>query len=145
MTGWRVAFAVGNSKLIAGLAKVKSNIDSGIFQAVQAAGIMALEGPQDYVLEMKQMYQERRDVLVDGLNNLGWKVAKPKATFYVWIPVPPGYTSTELAKLLLEKTNIIATPGIGFGPNGEGYIRMTLTVPKERLQEAVQRIKNLKF
>ena len=145
MTGWRVAFAVGNSKLIQGLAKVKSNIDSGIFQAVQAAGIMALEGPQDYVLEMKQMYQERRDVLVDGLNDLGWKVAKPKATFYVWIPVPPGYTSTELVKLLLEKTNIITTPGIGFGPNGEGYIRMTLTVPKERLHEAVQRIKNLKF
>ena len=145
MTGWRVAFAVGNSKLIAGLAKVKSNIDSGIFQAVQAAGIMALEGPQDYVLEMKQMYQERRDVLVDGLNNLGWKTAKPKATFYVWIPVPPGYTSAELVKLLLEKTNIITTPGIGFGPNGEGYIRMTLTVPKKRLEEAVQRIKNLKF
>ncbi len=145
MTGWRVAFAVGNSKLIAGLAKVKSNIDSGIFQAVQAAGIMALEGPQDYVLEMKQMYQERRDVLVDGLNDLGWKVAKPKATFYVWIPVPPGYTSAELVKLLLEKTNIITTPGIGFGPNGEGYIRMTLTVSKERLEEAVQRIKNLKF
>jgi len=145
MTGWRVAFAVGNSKVIEGLAKVKSNVDSGIFQAVQAAGIMALEGPQDYVEEMKQMYQARRDVLVDGLNSLGWKVAKPKATFYVWIPVPPGYTSTELVRLLLEKTSIVTTPGVGFGPNGEGYIRMTLTVSKERLQEAVDRIKNLKF
>jgi LL-diaminopimelate aminotransferase len=89
------------------------------------------------------MYQRRRDVLVDGLNSIGWNIEKPKATFYVWIPVPPGYTSNELTKLLLERADIVTTPGIGFGLNGEGYIRMALTVTEERLKEAVDRIKRL--
>jgi len=122
---------------------VKSNIDSGIFQAVQFAGIIALESDQAHIDELNQMYQRRRDVLVDGLNDLGWKVEKPKATFYVWIPVPPGYTSNELTKSLLEKADIVTTPGVGFGPNGEGYIRMALTVSEERLREAVERIEKL--
>lgn len=145
MTGWRIGFAVGNAKVLEGLAKVKSNIDSGIFRAVQYAGIAALEGPQDHVANMVKLYTERRNALVDGLNEMGWKVQKPKATFYVWIPVPPGFTSIELSKLLLDRADIITTPGVGFGPNGEGYVRIALTVSKERIQEAVDRIARLKF
>ena len=143
MTGWRIGFACGNADVISALRTVKSNIDSGIFQAVQFAGIIALETDQSHIDELNMMYQKRRDALVDGLNALGWKVDKPKATFYVWIPVPPGYTSNELTKSLLQKANIVTTPGIGFGPNGEGFIRMALTVPEARLKEAVDRIKRL--
>ena len=143
MTGWRLGFVCGKADVVSALRKVKSNIDSGIFQPVQFAGIMALESDQSHIDKLNAMYQRRRDVLVDGLNSIGWKVKKPKATFYVWIPVPPGYTSNELTKSLLEKADIVTTPGVGFGPNGEGYIRITLTVPEERLQEAVDRIKRL--
>ena len=143
MTGWRLGFASGNKDVVSALRTVKSNIDSGIFRAVQFAGIMALESDQSHIDDLNAMYQKRRDVLCDGLNSLGWKVEKPKATFYVWIPVPPGYTSSELAKTLLEKADIVATPGLGFGKNGEGFIRMTLTVPEARLEEAVDRIKRL--
>jgi LL-diaminopimelate aminotransferase len=143
MTGWRIGFAVGNKDIIAGLARVKSNLDSGIFQAIQVAGIAALTGPQTFRKELMKMYQERRDILISGLDALGWHVRKPKATFYVWINVPPGFTSAELARLLLEKANIISTPGNGFGMCGEGYIRMTLTKGKERLEEAVHRIKKM--
>jgi LL-diaminopimelate aminotransferase len=143
MTGWRLGFACGNADAISALRTIKSNIDSGIFQAVQFAGIIALEGDQAHIDEMNNMYQKRRDVLVEGLNGLGWKITKPKATFYVWIPVPPGYTSNELSRLLLERADIVTTPGVGFGPNGEGYIRIALTVPEQRLQEAVDRIKRL--
>ncbi|HRZ86300.1 MAG TPA: LL-diaminopimelate aminotransferase [bacterium] len=143
MTGWRVGFVVGNKDIISGLARVKSNLDSGIFQAIQAAGVEALTGPQTFRKELLKIYQERRDVLIDGLDSLGWHVRKPKATFYVWANVPPGFTSSELSKLLLDKANIIATPGNGFGRSGEGYIRMTLCKPKERLEEAVARIKKM--
>lgn len=143
MTGWRLGFACGNAEVISALKTVKSNIDSGIFQAVQFAGIIALEGEQSHLDELNAMYQRRRDILVDGLNNMGWKVTKPKATFYVWLPVPPGYTSSELTKMLLEKADMVTTPGVGFGPNGEGYIRMALTVSEDRLKEAVDRIKGL--
>lgn len=141
MTGWRIGWACGNKKAIQGLAKVKSNIDSGIFQAIQLAGIEALESPQGAVAKANKVYKERRDALVNGLNSLGWKVSKPKATFYVWARVLPGYSSASLAKALLEKAGIIVTPGNGFGRNGEGYIRMALTVPKDRIKTAVQRIK----
>ena len=145
MTGWRVGFAVGNQKIIQGLGKVKANVDSGIFQAVQFAGIIALETQTEHLDDMNQMYQKRRDALVGGLNKLGWVIPKPKATFYVWAPVPPGYTSTELSRLLLEKANLITTPGVGFGPNGEGYVRMALTVSEDRMKEAVDRIKKVKL
>ncbi|MFH1406941.1 MAG: LL-diaminopimelate aminotransferase [Candidatus Omnitrophota bacterium] len=145
MTGWRVGFAVGNSKIIEGLGKVKANVDSGIFMAVQFAAIAALEGSHEHLNDMIKIYQDRRDTLVDGLCKAGWKVHRPKATFYVWAPVPSGYTSLELAKLLLDKCNIVVTPGIGFGPNGEGYVRMALTVSAERMKEAVERIKKIKI
>ncbi len=143
MTGWRIGFAVGNAQAIAALAKVKSNIDSGIFQAVQLAGVAALQGPQLAIEKHLQIYQERRDILIDSLNKMGWKVPKQRATFYVWVPVPPGFTSSELTKALLERAHIVTTPGNGFGPSGEGYIRIALTVPKERLREAVERIKKM--
>ena len=141
MTGWRIGWACGNKQAIQGLAKVKSNIDSGIFQAIQSAGIAALEGPQETMVKANKTYKERRDALVNGLNSLSWKVLKPKATFYVWAKNLPGYDSASLAKALLEKADIIVTPGNGFGSNGEGYIRMTVTVSKDRIKTAVQRIK----
>jgi LL-diaminopimelate aminotransferase len=145
MTGWRIGFAVGNAEILAGLGRIKTNLDSGIFQAVQAAGITALTGPQDCVTQMRKVYRERRDALVDGLNALGWGVDKPKATFYVWIPVPPGLTSTQLTARLLSEAGIVSTPGLGFGKAGEGYIRMALTVGVERIKEAVGRIEKLKI
>lgn len=143
MTGWRIGWASGNSQLISALAKVKSNIDSGIFSAIQLAGVAALEGPQDYVKSMCEIYQERRDILVDGLSALGWKPIKPKATFYVWIKIPAKADSISFAARLLKEADIVATPGVGFGKYGEGYIRMALTVSKERISEALQRIKKI--
>lgn len=143
MTGWRIGWACGNADLVAALAKVKSNVDSGIFSAIQIAGIAALEGPQDHIKDMCRIYQERRDILLGGLNSLGWRVKPLKATFYVWIKVPQKTDSIGYAKLLLEKADIVATPGVGFGKYGEGYIRMALTVPKERIQEAIERLGRL--
>jgi len=143
MTGWRIGFAVGNSDVISGLGQIKSNIDSGAFQAVQIAGITALEGDQTCVDEMRRTYQERRDILVDGLRAVGLSAEKPRATFYVWVEVPKGYTSAGLTSLLLTEAGIVTTPGNGFGSAGEGYIRMALTVDCDRMQEAVQRIERV--
>lgn len=141
MTGWRVGFAVGNAQVLALLGKVKANLDSGIFQAIQIAGIKALQEGQKALEQNLKIYQERRDLLVQGFRDLGWKIDPPKATFYVWIPVPAGYTSSELALKFLEALNIIVTPGNGFGPNGEGYFRISLTVAESRIMEALDRIK----
>jgi LL-diaminopimelate aminotransferase len=143
MTGWRVGWACGNADLVAALAEVKSNIDSGIFSAVQLSGIAALDGPQEHLEKMCQVYQERRDILISGLKSLGWEVKKPKATFYVWMKVPRKTGSIKFASLLLEKADIVATPGVGFGKYGEGYIRMALTVPSERIKEAIERLRKL--
>lgn len=143
MTGWRIGWACGNAKLIAALAKIKSNIDSGIFSAIQLAGIAALEGPQEHIKNMRALYQERRDILISGLNSLGWDAVSPKATFYVWIKCPKKTNSIKFAATLLEKANIVVTPGVGFGKYGEGYIRMALTVAKERISEAVARLKKI--
>ncbi|MFA5144963.1 MAG: LL-diaminopimelate aminotransferase [Candidatus Omnitrophota bacterium] len=140
MTGWRVGWACGKAELIQALAKVKSNIDSGIFSALQLAGVAALEGRQEYVRNMSNLYQERRDTLVKGLNSLGWQVNPPRASFYIWIKIPLKTGSIEFANLLLREADIVVTPGVGFGRYGEGYIRMALTVPKERIKEAVERI-----
>lgn len=143
MTGWRIGFVVGNRDILAGLGSVKTNLDSGIFQAVQYAGVEALTASQECVVQMRKIYQERRDVLVEGLQQLGLKVKKPKATFYVWISVPKGYTSTSFTAHLLKNAGIVTTPGIGFGRYGEGYIRMTITVGVDRLKEAVERMKSI--
>ncbi|MDD5423486.1 MAG: LL-diaminopimelate aminotransferase [Candidatus Omnitrophica bacterium] len=142
MTGWRIGFAAGNARIIEGLAKVKSNVDSGIFSAIQKAGAVALDNYEKHISSVIKIYEERRNVLVDGLNSLGWNVEKPKATFYVWVRVPPRYTSATFAKALLDKADIVATPGNGFGEHGEGYIRMVVTVDKKRILEAVKRIKD---
>ncbi len=140
MTGWRIGFAVGSAEVLAGLSKVKSNIDSGIFQAIQLAGVAALTGPQDFLKDYLATYQRRRDILVDGLSSLGWNVQRPRATFYVWSQIPKGFTSASMVKALLEKVGIVATPGNGLGPSGEGYVRMALTVGEDRIEEAISRI-----
>ncbi len=145
MTGWRIGSAVGNPDIIAALGQVKTNIDSGVAQAIQIAGIAALQGDQTPLSEMRTIYQERRDVLVTGLKEAGLEVETPKATFYVWITTPSGFTSAEFTAHLLTKAAIVTTPGNGFGDSGEGYIRMALTVDTERMAEVVRRIKDLKF
>jgi len=143
MTGWRIGFAVGSADLISALGQVKSNIDSGVFQAVQIAGIAALEGDQTCVEEMRQKYAGRRDILLAGLHSMGLSVEEPHATFYLWVEVPEGYTSAGFASLLLTEAGIVTTPGNGFGTAGEGYVRMALTVDRERILEAVERIKGI--
>ncbi len=140
MTGWRLGFAAGNSEVIAALGRIKSNIDSGAFNAVQWAGIAALEGDQGPVADMRRTYEERRDILISGLNEAGLHPEVPKATFYVWCPTPPGYSSRNFTSLLLSQAAIVTTPGSGFGEPGEGYVRMALTVPAQRIREAVERI-----
>jgi LL-diaminopimelate aminotransferase len=144
MTGWRVGWACGNAQLVSALAKVKSNVDSGIFSALQLAGIAALEGPQEHIARMCAIYQERRNVLVKGLDALGWQARLNKATFYLWIKLPKKSDSIKFAANILEKANVVVTPGVGFGKYGEGYIRMALTVPEERINEALMRLKKLK-
>ena len=143
MTGWRIGYAVGNKDVIAGLGKVKTNIDSGVFQAIQEAGITALESDDQLTDGLRKIYQERRDVLVGGLQSLGLGLDSPSAAFYVWIEVPKGFTSQSFTAHLIEKAGIVTTPGNGFGDPGEGYIRMTVTTSKERLAEAVERMKNV--
>ena len=143
MTGWRIGFAVGNPQIIAGLGKVKTNIDSGIFQAIQIAGIEALCADQDCVRQMNTIYQERRDVLCQGLQSLGLKITKPLATFYLWIQVPEEFTSETFTRRLLQEAGIICTPGTGFGEYGKGFIRMALTISKEKITEVVERMKKV--
>jgi LL-diaminopimelate aminotransferase len=143
MTGWRLGWACGNTQLVSALAKAKSNIDSGIFSAIQIAGTIALSNHQEHIKNMCQLYQERRDTLVNGLESLGWQVSKPRASFYLWIALPEKYHSLEFAALLLKKADIVVTPGVGFGKYGEGYIRMALTVSVERIKEAIERLRKI--
>ena len=137
MTGWRLGMAVGNAEILAGLGRVKTNVDSGVFDAVQHAGIAALSGPQECIGEACAVYKERRDVLVSGLSSLGYQVTAPKATFYVWMPVDD---CMAFSARLLNEAGIVATPGLGFGSSGEGYVRFALTRQVERIQEALDRI-----
>lgn len=143
MTGWRIGFAVGNSDLIAHLNKLKSNLDSRQFPAIDIAAAYALDNVSNQAT--LELYRKRRDILVDGLREIGWRIRKPKASLYVWAPVPTGFTSAEFAKLLLVKAGVLVVPGSGYGQYGEGYVRMSLTVSGdregERLAEAVRRIK----
>jgi LL-diaminopimelate aminotransferase len=143
MTGWRIGFAVGNPRILAALGKVKSNLDSGVFQAVQEAGIEALSLKDSITDEIRKVYQERRDTLIAGLLGLGLKVEPPRATFYVWVGVPKGFTAMKFTMHLLDRAGIVTTPGSGFGKSGQGYIRMALTVPNDRLMEAVSRMERL--
>jgi len=144
MTGWRLGWACGNAQLVGFLGKVKSNIDSGVFQAIQLAGVAALTSGDKHIVSMQKAYQERRDILFNGLQECGFKIDIPKATFYMWAKIPRRFgDSISFAKTLLDKSNIVATPGVGFGDCGEGYIRFALTVEANRLKEAVERLKKL--
>jgi LL-diaminopimelate aminotransferase len=145
MTGWRIGMAVGNADLVGGLAQAKSNLDSGIFQAVQEAGIEALKLGDKIVEPSRKIYQERRDILVDGLRAVGLACDKPKATFYVWVSCPKGLSSAEFTAKLLDDAGVVTTPGNGFGDAGEGYVRFTVCVDKERLREVADRIRRVKL
>lgn len=140
MTGWRIGMAVGNPDLINALFRIKSNLDSGIFQAVQYAAIAGLLGPQEHILKRNILYQKRRDKLVTVLNRIGLKTQVPRAGFYIWARVPEGYTSMELADELLDRLAVVVTPGIGYGPSGEGYIRFSLTIADDRLDIGLARL-----
>jgi len=140
MTGWRIGMAVGNADMIDALKRVKSNIDSGIPQAIQYAAIEALAGPQDSVREQSLRYQRRRDLVVDMLNDIGLETRRPKAGLYVWTKVPGNYTSLEFANELLEQVGVVVTPGIGYGQNGEGYIRISLTISDANLVKGLSRL-----
>ncbi len=145
MTGWRLGWVAGNPAIIKGLATIKDSMDSGAFQAIQEAGIAALQGPESFVADMRKIYHRRRDLFVDSLTQAGWVMRKPPATFYVWARTPKNLSSTEVAGRILEEAGVVCTPGVGFGPAGEGYVRFALTVEEPRLMEAVQRIQKLKW
>jgi LL-diaminopimelate aminotransferase len=140
MTGWRVGAAVGNAEMLAGLWKLKTNIDSGMFDAVQMASVRALAGDQGHVARMCEIYRRRRDWVIDALAAAGIRVEPPKGTIYVWVPVPAGHTSVSFTELVLEQAAVVVSPGSSYGPNGEGYVRLSLTLPDERLKEALGRI-----
>lgn len=143
MTGWRIGFTAGNREIIAALKQAKSNVDSGQFEAVQEAAIAALDSDQSCIRKMQQVYMQRRDTLVDGLQSIGLDAPSPMATFYVWCPVPAGYNSADFCARVLDEAGIVTTPGNGFGDPGEGYFRMALTVPTERMKEVVERLRKI--
>lgn len=143
MTGWRIGFAIGNSQAIAGLGKIKTNLDSGVFQAVQEASIAAFATPDEVLDSIRKIWQDRRDALYEGLREIGLDAKNPQATFYLWAKVPSGYTSEQFTIHLLDRSGVLGTPGNGFGAAGEGYIRFALTVDVDRIKEAVQRIKSV--
>lgn len=144
MAGWRIGFAAGNTHLIAALTKIKSYLDYGTFLPVQVAATAALNGPQDYVTNLRAMYKERRDILADGLKDAGWNVPVPDASMFLWAPVPEKYAHLgcmEFSKLLLKHADVAVAPGIGFGPGGEGFVRIALVENKHRIRQAVRNIK----
>ena len=144
MPGWRIGFATGNKKLISALARIKSYLDYGAFTPIQVASVAALNGPQDCVDEIREVYKARRDVLIDGLTSAGWDVPSPPATMFAWAPIPPDFAalgSLEFSKLLLSEAEVAVSPGIGFGENGEGYVRIALVENRQRIRQAVRNIK----
>jgi LL-diaminopimelate aminotransferase len=141
MTGWRIGMAVGAPHLIAAMSQVKENTDSGVFNAIQYAAIAALDGPQDGLEQLRQLYQRRRDLVLETLRTIGLQPDTPKATFYIWSPTPNGMPSIDFAAEVLERAGVVVTPGIGYGSQGEGFFRVSLTVPDARLQEAMERLK----
>ncbi|MGF1491463.1 MAG: aminotransferase class I/II-fold pyridoxal phosphate-dependent enzyme, partial [Microcoleaceae cyanobacterium] len=141
MAGWRVGFVVGNSQVIQGLRTLKTNLDYGLFGALQTAAETALNLPDSYLTEVQNRYRTRRDFLIQGLAELGWQVPKPLATMYLWVPCPPGIGSTDFALSVLQQTGVVVTPGNAFGTGGEGYVRVSLIADCDRLAEALQRLK----
>lgn len=142
MAGWRVGFVVGNRHIIQGLRTLKTNLDYGIFSALQCAAETALQLPDRYVEEVRELYRGRRDFLIEGLGKLGWDIPKPKATMYLWVPCSVGMDSTDFALSILQKTGIVVTPGNAFGAGGEGYVRISLIANNDRMTEALSRLKN---
>ena len=140
MTGWRIAYAAGNAKLIAGLLRVKTNIDSGPLLAVQEAGIYALQNGKLLSEPIRDLYRKRRKIILEGLDRLGIQYLNPRATFFIWAKVPGKEDSMDFTKRLIETEGLVVTPGIGFGKEGEGYFRLALTVPDESLKDAIQRL-----
>jgi len=146
MTGWRCGWVAGNAQAVASLVQIKSNMDNGVFGAIQRAGAAALEGyDRPEIHQLRAMYRRRRDVLIRALEAVGLEVNRPEATFYVWVTCPKGLDSTTFAARLLEEADIVATPGIGYGPHGEGYVRFALCVDETRLAEAAERIQRLRL
>jgi LL-diaminopimelate aminotransferase len=145
MAGWRLGFAAGNRDLVGGLGKIKTNVDSGVFTAIQGAGICAIGKGDGSIVKLRGVYAKRRDMLISGLREAGFHPHIPRASFYIWMPVPSGMGSSYFATLLLEKAGIVCTPGEGFGKHGEGFVRFSLTLPEKRLREAIKRIKRLKL
>jgi len=140
MTGWRVGMAVGNAEMRDALMRIKSNLDSGIPQAIQYAAIQALQGDQDCIRESNSVYERRRDAIVPVLSEMGLRVKSPKASLYIWAGIPDGYTSAEFASALLEETGVVVTPGTGYGKCGEGYVRVSLTAPDADIEEGLARL-----
>ena len=140
MTGWRIGMVVGNATMVDALKRTKSNMDSGIPQAIQYAAIEALRGPQDCIEEHNAIYQRRRDLVIDVLNDIGLEVPPPKASLYVWVKIPQGYSSVDFATELLEQVGVVVTPGTGYGQHGEGYIRLSLTIPDAGLVKGLSRL-----
>ena len=141
MTGWRTGFAVGNREILAHVWRLKTNMDSGMFDALQRTSAFILNGPWDFVDEMRAIYRRRRDLLADALVSVGVNAPKPKGTIYMWIPIPEGYTSASFSEHVLEQAAVVVTPGTGYGPAGEGFVRLSLTTPDDRIAEAIARIK----
>ncbi|MCD6413904.1 MAG: LL-diaminopimelate aminotransferase [Elusimicrobia bacterium] len=144
MTGWRIGFVVGNSEVVKIISDVKDNYDSGVFSAIQNTGIFALKNYEKFVEKNVKIWKRRRDVLCEGLRRCGFEVKVPKATFYVWMKVPDGFSSSEFCEKLLLKAAIVATPGSGFGSAGEGYVRFAFTISEERIEEAIERMRKIK-
>jgi alanine-synthesizing transaminase len=146
MAGWRLAFCCGNRQMVTALARIKSYLDYGVFQPIQIAGIVALEAQQACVGEINEMYRRRRDVLVNGLNKMGWQVQKPKGTMFVWAPIPEAYRamgSLEFSKMLIQEAKVAVSPGIGFGEYGEGHVRFALVENEQRIRQALRGLRTL--
>jgi LL-diaminopimelate aminotransferase len=143
MTGWRIGWVAGAPHAVEAIKRLKTNIDSGIFDAVQRAGIAAIEGPQDYLAECIDRYRHRRDLLCDGLKSMGVVVDPPRGSIYVWAPVPEGHTSESYTTFLLDKADIVVAPGTGYGPSGQGFVRFSLTLADDRLEEGVERLRKV--
>jgi len=141
MTGWRCAAILGNAEAIQTYWRLKTNVDSGLFEAIQMAGVAALEGPGEPLEEMNRTYARRRDLVVSALGEIGVEVASPQGTIYLWAPVPEGHTSTSFCELVLEEAAVVISPGSMYGPSGEGFFRIALTAPDERIEEAVERMR----
>lgn len=141
MTGWRIGFVVGNAQAIKGLGQVKTNVDSGVFKAIQKAGIAAFATSPEQLQSLMNIYQQRRDVIIQGLQSLGWPIKPPQGSLYVWVPVPVGYSSVDFVNLLIDKCGIIVPPGNGYGTYGEGFFRIALTIPESQMLQAIDRMK----